>query len=175
MCLENQRIPSSWWNNAEVAECPGPDSEALPPPHQGPRHGLPDSSPCDGAQPRRPHGRCHWHWYVESWSKTEDCVDPASMVSGRKVQRPRLGVRVPYRNLTSQIVTQDEIAQEILQRSLRKNNAPTNAEVKDVFFAMKLTQRLANRLTTSPGKAEEEQVDDPLSVFPEAQQENKQQ
>ena len=67
--------------------------------------------------------------------------------SGRKLQKPRLGVRIPYRNLTSQIVTQDEIAQELLERSLKKHPVHDTPEGGDVFFALKLTQRLANRLS----------------------------
>ncbi|KAJ9580255.1 hypothetical protein L9F63_004068 [Diploptera punctata] len=69
--------------------------------------------------------------------------------SGRKLQKPRLGVRVPYRNLTSQIVTQDEIAQELLERSMKKHPVHDTPEGGDFFFAMKLTQRLANRLSPS--------------------------
>lgn len=75
---------------------------------------------------------------------TEDMIG-----SGRKLQKPRLGVRVPYRNLTSQIVTQDEIAQELLERSLRKHPVHDTPEGGDLFFTMKLTQRLANRLSPS--------------------------
>ncbi|XP_069701223.1 serine-rich adhesin for platelets [Periplaneta americana] len=75
---------------------------------------------------------------------TEDMIG-----SGRKLQKPRLGVRVPYRNLTSQIVTQDEIAQELLERSLKKHPVHDTPEGGDLFFAMKLTQRLANRLSPS--------------------------
>ncbi|XP_068081157.1 enolase-phosphatase E1 isoform X2 [Anabrus simplex] len=68
---------------------------------------------------------------------------------GRRLQKPRLGVKVPYRNLTSQIVTQDEIAQEILERSLKKHPVHDTPERGDIFFAIKLTQRLASRLTPS--------------------------
>ena len=75
---------------------------------------------------------------------TEDMIG-----SGRKLQKPRLGVRVPYRNLTSQIVTQDEIAQELLERSLKKHPVHDTPEGGDLFFTMKLTQRLANRLSPS--------------------------
>ncbi|PSN33096.1 hypothetical protein C0J52_19407 [Blattella germanica] len=75
---------------------------------------------------------------------TEDMIG-----SRRKLQKPRLGVRVPYRNLTSQIVTQDEIAQELLERSLKKHPVHDTPEGGDLFFAMKLTQRLANRLSPS--------------------------
>ncbi|CAB3384440.1 Hypothetical predicted protein [Cloeon dipterum] len=60
---------------------------------------------------------------------------------------PNSAPRKTYRGLASQIVTHDEIAQEIMHRSLRKNPPPIQSEVKDVFFAMKLTQRLANKLS----------------------------
>lgn len=66
--------------------------------------------------------------------------------TGRKVPKPRLGVKVPYRNLTSQIVTQDEIAQEIFERSHKKYPYLDCPEGGDVFFAKKLTHRLANRI-----------------------------
>lgn len=57
-----------------------------------------------------------------------------------------------FRGLASQIVSHDEIAQEIMQRSLRKNPAPIQSEVKDVLFAMKLTQRLAHKLSPANPK-----------------------
>lgn len=63
-----------------------------------------------------------------------------------KVPKPRLGVKVPYRNLTSQIVTQDEIAQEIFERSHKKYPYLDCPEGGDLFFAKKLTHRLANRI-----------------------------
>lgn len=66
--------------------------------------------------------------------------------TGRKVPKPRLGVKVPYRNLTSQIVTQDEIAQEIFERSHKKYPYLDCPEGGDLFFAKKLTHRLANRI-----------------------------
>lgn len=48
--------------------------------------------------------------------------NPSADISpGRRVQKPRLGVKVPYRNLTSQIVTQNEIAQEIFERTAKKH------------------------------------------------------
>lgn len=66
--------------------------------------------------------------------------------TGRRVPKPRLGVKVPYRNLTSQIVTQDEIAQEIFERSHKKYPYLDCPEGGDLFFAKKLTHRLANRI-----------------------------
>ncbi|XP_065211848.1 uncharacterized protein HIPP1 [Planococcus citri] len=88
--------------------------------------------------------------YIPPHLMGRDLNDPAQdMVgTGRRVQKPRLGVKVPYRNLTSQIVSQDEIAQEILERSMRKYSY-SEAEGGDVFFAMKLTHRLANKITPS--------------------------
>lgn len=89
--------------------------------------------------------------YIPPHLMGRDLNDPAQdMVgTGRRVQKPRLGVKVPYRNLTSQIVSQDEIAQEILERSLRKYSYSEVPEGGDVFFAMKLTHRLANKITPS--------------------------
>ncbi|KAG8225530.1 hypothetical protein J437_LFUL006069, partial [Ladona fulva] len=79
--------------------------------------------------------------------------------SGRRLQKPRFGVRVPYRNLTSQIVTQEEIAQEILERAMKKNvPSPSAAAIAECnrgsgesIFAMNLSRHLANRLS-SPSK-----------------------
>ncbi|XP_063236625.1 uncharacterized protein LOC134538935 [Bacillus rossius redtenbacheri] len=84
--------------------------------------------------------------------------DPAASTGGR-VQKPRSGARGPSRALTSQIVTQDEIAKELLERTLKKYTVPEFPEGGDYFFAWKLTQRLANRLApvdTSPTKMEQE-------------------
>lgn len=80
-----------------------------------------------------------------------DVKNPAQDVVGtnRRVQKPRLGVKVPYRNLTSQIVTQDEIAQEILERQMRKYPYSDLIEGGDVLFAMKLTHRLAHKIVTT--------------------------
>nr|CAD7392004.1 unnamed protein product [Timema cristinae] len=91
--------------------------------------------------------------------------------TGRRVQKPRLGVRVPYRNLTSQIVTQDEIAQEIFERNQKKYPMHDVPEGGDMFFAMKLTQRLANRIApstpeTSPSKSDPQTETDPLAITP---------
>lgn len=87
--------------------------------------------------------------YIPPHLMGRDLNDPAQDMigTGRRVQKPRLGVKVPYRNLTSQIVSQDEIAQEILERSLRKYSYSEVPEGGDVFFAMKLTHRLANKIT----------------------------
>lgn len=65
--------------------------------------------------------------------------------SGKRVIKPRLGVKVPYRNLTSQIVTHDEIAQEILERSMRKLTYQ-NLENSNILFNMKLANHFPNRI-----------------------------
>lgn len=67
---------------------------------------------------------------------------------GRKLQKPRLGVRVPYRNLTSQIVTQEELAKELLERSLKKYPVHDTPEGGDIFFTIKLAQRLAHSISS---------------------------
>lgn len=77
--------------------------------------------------------------------------DPVS--HSRRIQKPRLGVRVPYRNLTSQIVTQDELAQELLERSLKNHPVHDIPEGGDLFFAIKLTQRLASKLSPANSQA----------------------
>lgn len=82
----------------------------------------------------------------------------ADIPPGRRTQRPRLGVKVPYRNLTSQIVTQSEIAQEIFERTAKKHPSMVESYTSVVtkvgasianteIFTKKLTQRLANTIT----------------------------
>jgi hypothetical protein len=80
--------------------------------------------------------------------------DPTSDVvagSRRPLQKPRLGVKIPYRNLTSQIITHEELTRELLERSKRKTAALDNASgnasegSKGYFFTMKLMARLAHR------------------------------
>jgi chromodomain protein Y len=79
-----------------------------------------------------------------------DITKPTEGVSngGRTMPKPRLGVKVPYRNLTSQIVSKEEIEKEIMERFKLKQeqNATTSA---DILFARKLTQRLAKKLIPS--------------------------
>lgn len=89
--------------------------------------------------------------YIPPHLMGRDLNNPAQDLigTGRRMQKPRLGVKVPYRNLTSQIVSQDEIAQEILERSLRKYSYTDVPEGGDVFFAMKLTHRLANKISSN--------------------------
>lgn len=64
-------------------------------------------------------------------------------------QKPRLGVKVPYRNLTSQIVSKQELAEEIMERSRARNSQSDSPSGGNILFARKLTQRLANKLTPS--------------------------
>ncbi|XP_071453310.1 uncharacterized protein [Hetaerina americana] len=87
---------------------------------------------------------------------------------GRRPQKPRPGMRVPYRNLTSQIVTQDEIAEEILKRQIKRNSSHPRVVLVDnirsrslhfggsgdTTFAKSLSQKLANQLS-SQADAEE--------------------
>lgn len=68
--------------------------------------------------------------------------------NGRALPKPRLGVKVPYRNLTSQIVTKAEIEKEVMERArLKQEQANSRA---DILFARKLTQRLARKIAPSP-------------------------
>ncbi|KAL1516889.1 hypothetical protein ABEB36_000726 [Hypothenemus hampei] len=62
-----------------------------------------------------------------------------------KTPKPRLGVKVPYRNLTSQIVSKAEIEKEIIERGKKKQE-----EKQDILFARQLTSRLAQKI--APGK-----------------------
>lgn len=77
--------------------------------------------------------------------------------NGRVPPKPRLGVKIPYKNLTSQIVSKDEIAQEILERQ-KKKNAQSGQTVPEMLFAKKLTQRLAKKIAPT---------DEPVSVSEE--------
>ncbi|XP_025832830.1 E3 ubiquitin-protein ligase RBBP6 isoform X2 [Agrilus planipennis] len=70
---------------------------------------------------------------------------------GRMPPKPRLGVKIPYRNLTSQIVSKDEIAEEIMERSRQRNASLPSS--KDILFARKLTQRLASKLAAAESSA----------------------
>ncbi|KAJ8959468.1 hypothetical protein NQ318_022165 [Aromia moschata] len=92
-----------------------------------------------------------------------------SVPNGRALPKPRLGVKVPYRNLTSQIVSKAEIEKEIMERArLRQEQAKARGEV---MFARKLTQRLASRKiapSPNPPKTKEPPVEaqtvDPLAI-----------
>lgn len=69
--------------------------------------------------------------------------------NGKVLLKPRLGVKIPYRNLTSQIVSKQEIAEEIMERSRLRQSTAEPPVGGDVFFAKKLTQRLAKKLVPS--------------------------
>lgn len=77
--------------------------------------------------------------------------------NGRVPPKPRLGVKIPYRNLTSQIVSKQEIEQVILDRARAKQQQPPPGG--DLFFTKKLTQRLARKIIPEEKKkaAEEEE------------------
>lgn len=64
--------------------------------------------------------------------------------NGRVPPKPRLGVKIPYRNLTSQIVSKQEIEKVILDRARAKQQQPPAGG--DLFFTKKLTQRLARKI-----------------------------
>ncbi|CAG9827769.1 unnamed protein product [Diabrotica balteata] len=94
------------------------------------------------------------------------------VINGRSLPKPRLGVKVPYLNLTSQIVSKAELEEEILERSRQKEANSIKTRNK---FARSLTQRLANKIApekTASGKKlkqepeqdeQSENEDDPLS------------
>ncbi|KAF5278503.1 hypothetical protein FQR65_LT15674 [Abscondita terminalis] len=67
-------------------------------------------------------------------------------VRNGKVRKPRLGVKIPNRNLTSQIVSQKDIQEEVMERSRLRNANADDPTGGDMFFAKKLTQRLAKKL-----------------------------
>lgn len=64
--------------------------------------------------------------------------------NGRVPPKPRLGVKIPYRNLTSQIVSKQEIEKVILDRARAKQQQPPAGG--DLFFTKRLTQRLARKI-----------------------------
>lgn len=70
-------------------------------------------------------------------------VDP--IPNGKSAPKPRLGVKVPYRNLTSQIVSKEDIQKEIMERSRMKEEKIARSK-GEVMFARRLTQRLAMKL-----------------------------
>nr|XP_022905332.1 muscle M-line assembly protein unc-89 [Onthophagus taurus] len=73
--------------------------------------------------------------------------------NGKTPPRPRLGVKIPYKNLTSQIVSKDEITREVLQRS--KSRMMHNRSSREAYFAKQLTRRLAKKIT--PGSKKDDQ------------------
>lgn len=66
--------------------------------------------------------------------------------TGKRMLKPRFGVKVPYIHMTSQIVTQDEIAKELFERFQQKYPITRVENKPDNLFSMKLTNRLANKI-----------------------------
>lgn len=58
--------------------------------------------------------------------------------------KPRIGVTVPHRNLTSQIVTKHDIAEVLLERQKARNTSKVYGS--NTLFARKLTKTLASRI-----------------------------
>lgn len=67
------------------------------------------------------------------------------VINGKLLPKPRLGVKVPYRNLTSQIVTREEIQREVMKRA-RLKQEQVKKPSGDFLFARRLTKRLAAKL-----------------------------
>lgn len=78
------------------------------------------------------------------------------VVNGRALPKPRLGVKVPYRNLTSQIVSKAEIEKEIMERGRLKMEQSKG----DLKFARSLTQRLAKKI--APVTEDTEQIEEEI-------------
>ncbi|XP_003248149.1 uncharacterized protein LOC100575747 [Acyrthosiphon pisum] len=68
--------------------------------------------------------------------------------SGKRMLKPRFGVKVPYIHMTSQIVTQDEIAKELFERFQQKYPI-TRVDKPDKVFSMKYSHRLSNNISGS--------------------------
>lgn len=66
--------------------------------------------------------------------------------SGKLMLKPRFGVKVPYIHMTSQIVTQDEIAKELFERFQQKYPL-TRVDKPDKLIPVKLTHRLTNKIS----------------------------
>lgn len=81
-------------------------------------------------------------------------VEP--VVNGRALPKPRLGVKVPYRNLTSQIVSKAEIEKEIMERGRLKMEQSKG----DLKFARSLTQRLAKKIAPAVDISEQDASND---------------
>nr|CAI5840832.1 unnamed protein product [Callosobruchus analis] len=67
-----------------------------------------------------------------------------NQLNGKPIPKPRLGVKVPYWNLSSQMLTKAEIEKEILERSKTKQD-----QASSVSFARSLTQRLFKKIADS--------------------------
>nr|CAH7740353.1 unnamed protein product [Callosobruchus chinensis] len=64
-----------------------------------------------------------------------------NQLNGKPTPKPRLGVKVPYWNLSSQMLSKAEIEKEILERSKVKQD-----QASSVSFARSLTQRLFKKI-----------------------------
>ncbi|CAH1973106.1 unnamed protein product [Acanthoscelides obtectus] len=64
-----------------------------------------------------------------------------NQLNGKPIPKPRLGVKVPYWNLSSQMLSKAEIEKEILERSKVKQEQASSAN-----FARSLTQRLFKKI-----------------------------
>ncbi|RZF36043.1 hypothetical protein LSTR_LSTR005859 [Laodelphax striatellus] len=74
---------------------------------------------------------------------------------GKRIPKPRPGVKVPYRNLTSTIVTADEIAQEILERSLKNYSNRLSVDANNILNSVqkKLEKELDSQKKTAETSA----------------------
>ncbi|KAL3285125.1 hypothetical protein HHI36_019249 [Cryptolaemus montrouzieri] len=66
--------------------------------------------------------------------------------NGKPILKPRLGVKIPYRNLSSQIVSNTELQQQIVERARQKQESQMQVD-NSTTFAKKLTHRLAQSLS----------------------------
>ncbi|XP_076263936.1 HP1 and insulator partner protein 1 isoform X2 [Rhynchophorus ferrugineus] len=71
-----------------------------------------------------------------------DINKPVDTATNGKAPKPRLGVKVPYRNLTSQMVSRQDIEKEIMERGKKRQQ-------KEHLFVRSLTARLAKKLSPS--------------------------
>ncbi|KAK9887100.1 hypothetical protein WA026_020044 [Henosepilachna vigintioctopunctata] len=90
---------------------------------------------------RKPGGQIPLHILGHNINKPVQDV-----LNGKPVLKPRLGVKIPYRNLASQIVSTNELRQQIVERARQKQEAQTQVSHSNMF-AKKLTHRLAQSLS----------------------------
>ena len=70
----------------------------------------------------------------------------ADAVYGKKLQKPRPGVKVPSLNLTSQILSKEELCQEVVQRTIKKQQ-PTVLQPSQPELARTLSSKLAHKIS----------------------------
>ncbi|KAG5893165.1 hypothetical protein JTB14_000426 [Gonioctena quinquepunctata] len=96
-----------------------------------------------------------------------DISKPVEQIpNGRQMPKARLGVKVPYRNLTSQIISKEELEKEIIDRSRAKEEANSKNDLK---FARSLTQRLASKIAPAPEKSyrnQKKSIEAPIEQTP---------